>query len=392
MLHSLRPLQDAQAQLSAHPPTPVNDFPSARHAFTRSVFHYNAAMEPLSPLPARPQEQLLIEHLAECSVARVLTNTVGRGQFALATATAKRQSHVTCWTYDLFHYQQLTASCVAANVELLCAPDLPTREYDLVALALSMQGDGELARELLQQAFLALAPGGELWTTTDNAEDRWLGEQVGKLFDKVTCVRHALGTLYQATRQGPLKKQKNYDAEFAFRDGARLLKIKSRPGVFSHRHVDPGARALLGALDLQPGECVLDLGCGSGAVALAAAAREPTARVCAIDANMRAIQCVRWGAEQNGLTNLVAAVDCDGSTLTPKRFDLVLTNPPYFAQHRIAERFLEIAQQALRVEGRLVVVTKSPQWYAENLARLGFAHVEDVVVKNYVLVKGRCAR
>jgi 16S rRNA (guanine1207-N2)-methyltransferase len=249
-----------------------------------------------------------------------------------------------------------------------------------------MQGDGELARELLQQAHLALAVGGELWATTDNAADHWLGEQIGKLFDQVRCVRQELGTLYQATKRSPLKKQKNYDAEFAFRDGARLLKIKSRPGVFSHRQIDPGARALLGALDIHAGESVLDLGCGSGAVALAGAARDSTARVVAIDANTRAVQCVRWGAEQNGLVNLTANVDCDGSTLAPSSFDLVLTNPPYFAQNRIAERFLEMAQGALRSGGRLVVVTKSPQWYAENLARLGFAHVEDVVVKNYVLV------
>ena len=63
-------------------------------------------MESHAALPARPQEQLLIDHLPETSAARVLTNTAGRGQFALAYAQAQPSAQVTCWTHDLFHYQQ----------------------------------------------------------------------------------------------------------------------------------------------------------------------------------------------------------------------------------------------------------------------------------------------
>lgn len=349
-------------------------------------------MEHAANLPPRAQEQLLIDALDGTTYARVLANTVGRGQFAAACARAHPTPQVTCWTHDLFQHRQIAESVAReplANLQLLCAPDLPSGDFDLVALTLSMQGDGELARELLQQAHMRLVIGGELWATTDNREDHWLGEQLAKLFPKFTTRRSELGTLYRATKLGPLKKQKHYDAEFVFRDGERLLAIKSRPGVFSHRQIDAGARALLSALEVQPGERVLDLGCGSGAVALAAAARQPAAEIFAIDANSRAIECVLWGARQNELANLTAALDCDGSTLPSEAFDLVLTNPPYFGQYRIAERFLEMAHKALRRGGRLVVVTKTPQWYAENLARLGFAHVEDVVAKNYVLVKGR---
>jgi 16S rRNA (guanine1207-N2)-methyltransferase len=349
-------------------------------------------MEHAANLPPRAQEQLLIDALDGTTYARVLTNTVGRGQFAAACARSQASAAVTCWTHDLFQHRQIADSVASeplANLQLACSPDLPDGEFDLVALALSMQGDGELARELLQQSHLRLVIGGELWATTDNREDHWLGEQLSKLFHKVATRRSELGTLYRATKLGPLKKQKQYDAEFVFRDGQRLLAIKSRPGVFSHRQIDAGARALLSALEVQPGERVLDLGCGSGAVALAAAARQPAAEIFAIDANSRAIECVLWGAQQNELANLTATLDCDGSTLPPETFDLVLTNPPYFGQHRIAERFLNIARGALRRGGRLVVVTKTPQWYAENLARLGFGHVEDVAVKNYVIVKGR---
>jgi len=39
-------------------------------------------------------------------------------------------------------------------------------------------------------------------------------------------------------------------------------------------------------------------------------------------------------------------------------FDVVLGNPPYFAQRRIAEYFIEVAVKALRPDGVLWLVTK----------------------------------
>ncbi len=42
----------------------------------------------------------------------------------------------------------------------------------------------------------------------------------------------------------------------------------TRPGVFSHRELDNGARQLLDSVDVFPSADILDIGCGSGAVAM----------------------------------------------------------------------------------------------------------------------------
>ncbi|MEO6570397.1 MAG: methyltransferase, partial [Ilumatobacteraceae bacterium] len=60
-------------------------------------------------------------------------------------------------------------------------------------------------------------------------------------------------------------------------------------GVFSHGHLDTGTSLLLREAPEPParGE-LLDLGCGSGAIALALSLRRPGSRVWAVDVNARA--------------------------------------------------------------------------------------------------------
>src|SRR5690606_35172149 len=158
--------------------------------------------------------------------------------------------------------------------------------------------------------------------------DKWLGEQCGRFAAKVT--RHAFesGAVYQLTRSEPLKKIKRYDAEVVFRDHGNLLKLVTRPGVFNHRQLDGGARALLNATAVDVDLNVLDIGCGSGAVALGIAARDPSLFVYAIDSNARAVECTERNAAANNLTNVSVALDCDGSSVDEGDFDLAVANPP----------------------------------------------------------------
>ena len=131
---------------------------------------------------------------------------------------------------------------------------------------------------------------------------------------------------------------------------------------------------------------VLDLGCGSGAVGIAAGLRAEDVHVHATDSNPRAIEAVLWAAERNGLGGRVtAALDCDGTSIQPGSFDVVLANPPYFSNFRIAGLFVAIASRALKPGGKLLVVTKSPEWYALELAK-GWRSVEDRVVSQYHVV------
>lgn len=323
---------------------------------------------------------------------RVFCTSQGHAQFAAAVATRWPTAQVCCQFLDLYQRQQAAQfHAGVTNLELRCHADAPETETDLAAFPFTGHGDAELTRDWLQCGHQRLLRGGSLWATTDNPNDRWLHAELRKLFDKVSCDRSDAGVLYQAVKTQPLKKVKDFACQFAFRDRGRLLAVFSRPGVFSHRRIDTGARALIEVMEVRPGERVLDLGCGSGVVSLAAATRAPDVQVVAVDSNPRAVQCTQRSAQLNGLTNLLVRLDADAGCDAPGSYQLVVANPPYYSRHRIAEVFLRGAAQALQPGGRLLVVTKGPAWYCEALRR-DFDHVQVTPSRGYFVVGGRRSR
>ncbi|HEY2411177.1 MAG TPA: methyltransferase [Pirellulaceae bacterium] len=322
----------------------------------------------LMPLEERPAERLLLDFLPRLTAQRVLSNTVGRGQFASEYARRDQGASVACWLVDLYQTQQIQATgSLPANLHLVCATDPPPDEVDLVAWVFSRDGNGELVRDMLQIGHERLTIGGQLIVAINNPRDKWLHELLQNLFPKVSRYVSDIGILYLATKNAPLKKHKQYAAEFAFRDGERLIYLRTRPSVFSHRELDGGARALIKTMNVQPGMRVLDVGCGCGAVGIAAALRAAEVQVNAIDSNPRAIESTLWAAERNSAANVTATLDCDGRSLAPAVYDLVLANPPYYSNFRIARLFVQIAAKALQPGGTLLLVTKMPQWYTDHL-------------------------
>ncbi|MEP7044438.1 MAG: peptide chain release factor N(5)-glutamine methyltransferase [Dokdonella sp.] len=76
---------------------------------------------------------------------------------------------------------------------------------------------------------------------------------------------------------------------------------------------------------------VADLGTGSGAIALALAHERPRARVLATDASAAALAVARANAQRLGLANLEFAQGDWCNALGDRRFDLIVSNPPYIA-------------------------------------------------------------
>ncbi len=104
------------------------------------------------------------------------------------------------------------------------------------------------------------------------------------------------------------------------------VKSLAPPGVYAPQEDTALLSAALADEPLAPGAAVLDVGTGSGALALAAARRG--ARVTAVDVSRRAVCAARLNALRAGLPVRVLR----GNLFEPVRgrsFDLVLANPPY---------------------------------------------------------------
>jgi release factor glutamine methyltransferase len=91
---------------------------------------------------------------------------------------------------------------------------------------------------------------------------------------------------------------------------------------------------------------ILDVGTGSGAVALAIASERPNARITATDISPAALKVAEENARELGLAERIEFLE--GSLFGPvhgRRFELVVSNPPYLAESERSELAPELAHE-----------------------------------------------
>lgn len=95
---------------------------------------------------------------------------------------------------------------------------------------------------------------------------------------------------------------------------------------------------------LKPGACVLDIGTGSGALAVSIARLTKDAVVTAVDVSDAAIAIAKGNAEKNGADVRFVRSDCF-EALHDEKFDLIVSNPPYIDSEDMAQLMPEVLQE-----------------------------------------------
>ena len=149
------------------------------------------------------------------------------------------------------------------------------------------------------------------------------------------------------------------------------VELVSLPGIFSYDRLDAGTALLLAQLGPCQGLRVLDAGCGYGPLGIAAA-RLGAAHVAMLDVSLLAVAAAHENIARLRLSNVAAEPSDALATVAGRRYDLVLSNPPFHAgkavDTAVAEAFIAQARSLLAPDGRLLLVANRFLPYERHLA------------------------
>ncbi|MCL1977836.1 MAG: methyltransferase [Candidatus Bathyarchaeota archaeon] len=129
--------------------------------------------------------------------------------------------------------------------------------------------------------------------------------------------------------------------------------------VFSKKHIDTGTQLLIESMILPQSGLVLDIGCGYGAVGIAAAGFNSKLQIYMTDVNTRAVSLTKKNIERNRIAN--AQVLC-GHLYEPVedlKFDCILSNPPVSAGMETVKAIITEAPKIMHPGGAFEMVIRS---------------------------------
>jgi 16S rRNA (guanine1207-N2)-methyltransferase len=272
---------------------------------------------------------------------------------------------VIAYQMDLFQAERLRevlkerrlAATVITAADLWDVPG----PFQTVIYLVEPTGERMLKLDMLEQAFHILGPHGTLVVLSRHDNEQFFPAALKKVYGRVHAPDTGAPTLLWCQRNGE-RPRRRHEMTFQVSGGfERSVRFLSRPGVFSYGRFDNGGRALVETALILAGDAILDLGCGCGTNGVLAGLRGgPATRVTFVDSNLRAVALASSNAAGNGLAQFEVKACAQLEGLPHSSFDVVLTNPPYFASLGIAQRFIEQSRPLLRRKGRFYLVTKQP--------------------------------
>ena len=337
-----------------------------------------------------PQLQAAIRH-----VKPPVLLVLGSPRAAAEVAAELPEGDNAAFQFDLYQTERLAEELAitgSGDWEVESRPDLwdlPRRFQTVVYLA-PERGDRELKLDVVEQAFHVLVEGGVMVTLSGYENDSLFGPLHKKIYGRTSSVFVRGGSAFWSTREGD-RPRRRHEVTYHAKSGAdgESCEFLSRPGVFTYGRLDDGARALMEDADIFPGAKVLDLGCGAGTNGVFAAKRAgDKGHVTFVDSNVRAVALAEINAKANALPDYKCQAARQLEGLPPGFFDIVLANPPYFAQAAIARMFIERGRAVMSPRGQFYLVTKQPNTIVPMFHE-GFAQVTMGERRGYHVLAGR---
>ncbi len=243
----------------------------------------------------------------------------------------------------------------SAGVEAVSLPEKIGPEHFSQAVVHLQKGKASTA-EGVAAAWGSLEEGGRLYLVGSNelgikTAIRKLSAGIEMDAEIPVTRAHSRVAVFRKSREAA--PQYPDEEKFELSLSGRTLSLKTRPGVFSAGRLDRGSAMLLDEFQRMDGispRRVLDLGCGAGVLAMAAALRFQEAEVVAADHDRRAISSAEQNADASGVGDRLRLLWWDALTeeLPLVDVDLALVNPPF---HRGKDVALDVPRAFFRRMG-----------------------------------------
>ena len=146
------------------------------------------------------------------------------------------------------------------------------------------------------------------------------------------------------------------------------ISIDTDVSLFSPEGPDKGTLSMLEHANFNAEDKVLDLGCGAGIVGLSACCSGVNpSNVTMTDVDFKAVEFARKNMNNAGFKEATIVCGDALSAVNDSDYSIILSNPPYHTDFKVAKTFIEKGFNRLKVGGRMLMVTKRRDWYKNKM-------------------------